>query len=59
MATPVSRDKARAILGRQPRGMLKGMAIALQLHPWHNSKADWQRLAALKALGYKVKLPLP
>jgi len=50
----MTRDKARAIVGRQRKEHLRGMARALQLHPWRNSPEDWTRLEALKALGYKV-----
>lgn len=55
----MSREQARAILGRQSKGMLRGMAKALCLHSWHNTKEDWQRLRALRALGYRVTVDIP
>jgi hypothetical protein len=35
------------------------MAKALQMQPWRNTGQDWRRLAALRALGYKVKVDIP
>ena len=55
----MTRHAARALLGRQPRWALSNMARALQLHPWHNNFADWERLRALRALGYKIKINIP
>lgn len=55
----MTRLEARKILGNQPAWALRNMARALQMMPWENSVQDWRRLAALRALGYKVSKPEP
>jgi hypothetical protein len=32
-----------------PRPMVRAMRLALQLHPWRNTAAEWSRLAATLA----------
>lgn len=55
----MTRKAARALLGNRAKWELQGMARALQLHPWRNNFADWERLRALRALGYKIRITLP
>ncbi len=55
----MNKDTARKILGNQPKYALRNMSRALQMLPWRNDAADWQRLRALKALGYRVKIDIP
>lgn len=55
----MTRAQARKVLGNQPKWALRNMARALCLHTWRNDQADWDRLRALRALGYKVTVPLP
>ncbi len=55
----MTRAQARKILGRQPKWALRNMALALQMHSWHNNRRDWTNLQALKTLGYKVTIDIP
>ncbi len=55
----MTRVQARKVLGNQPKWALRGMAQALQVHAWRNTDIEWNRLRALRALGYKVVLALP
>lgn len=55
----MTRDKARKILGNQPKWALTNCCRALQIAPWQNLPDDWRRLAALRALGYKVFTSIP
>ena len=56
----MTRMKARAIVGTHlPRWILRAQAETLQLRPWANTTDEWQRLCALKALGYKVTTMSP
>lgn len=55
----MTRLEARALLGRQPAWALRNMARALQTMTALNNRADWKRLEALRALGYKVKCRIP
>ncbi len=55
----MNRKTARAIVGNRPKWELRVMAQALQMSTWHNNANDWQRLAALRALGYKVTVTIP
>jgi len=55
----MTRAEARAIIGNQPKWALRNMARALQMLPRLNTCDDWQRLRALRALGYKVRIDLP
>ena len=43
-------EQAKKILGRQPRWAIKNMNRALSLHPWLNTAAENQRLAAAKVI---------
>lgn len=47
---PMSRDRARELVGCQPRECLKAMALALCLHSYRNTADDWQRLEAAVVL---------
>ena len=55
----MSRKEAREILGNQPKWALRNMARALQMQTFHNGPAEWKRLRALKALGYRVTTEIP
>jgi hypothetical protein len=55
----MTRQQARELLGNRAKWELQGMARALQLHPWKNTREQWRTLKALRALGYKIKTPLP
>lgn len=50
----MTRAQARHVLGNQPTWALRNMARALSLYAWHNGPCEWQKLRALRALGYKV-----
>jgi Holliday junction resolvasome RuvABC DNA-binding subunit len=50
----MTRKQAKQIIGNQPKWALKNMARALQMLSLLNTPAEWERLRALKALGYKV-----
>lgn len=54
----MSRKQARAILGNRAKWELQGMAKALQLHSWNNTAEQWRTLKALKALGFRVSIPI-
>ena len=55
----MTRAEAKRIVGSQPKWALRNMARALQLHSWNNDADEWNRLRALKALGYKVTISIP
>ncbi len=55
----MTRKQARSIVGNQPRWALQNMARALQMQTWHNTESEWRRLAALRALGYRVTATIP
>lgn len=55
----MTRKQAKQILGNQPEWALKNMARALQMLSLLNTPAEWERLRALKALGYKVTVSIP
>lgn len=55
----MNRKEARALLGNRAKWELTGMARALQVHAWRNSDLEWERLRALRALGYKIAVSLP
>jgi hypothetical protein len=55
----MTRNEASKLIGNQPKWALTAMAKALQIHSWNNTEHEWNRLRALKALGYKVRITLP
>lgn len=55
----MTRKEARRILGNQPRWALHHMARALQMLTWNNGPEEWNRLRALRALGYKIRVEIP
>jgi hypothetical protein len=55
----MTRAEARRIVGNQPKWALRNMARALQMQTFHNGPAEWRRLRALKALGYRVTVQIP
>lgn len=48
----MTRKEARAIVGRKDR-YEAGMARALCMLPWENTRDQWRRVLALAVLGYK------
>ncbi len=52
----MTRLEAREILGNQPKWALRNMARALSMLTRLNTKEDWNRLAALRVLGYRPRL---
>ena len=55
----MTRKQAKQIIGNQPKWALKNMARALQMLTYQNTPAEWERLRALKALGYRVTISIP
>lgn len=55
----MTRQEARALIGNQPKWALRNMARALQMLTRLNDQDDWNRLEALRALGYKVTVEIP
>lgn len=43
-------EQAQRICGNQSDTAINSMRIALQMHPWHNTADDWQRLEAAKVV---------
>ncbi len=54
-----ARIEAKKIIGNQPKWAIKNMVRALQMMPALNNGDDWQRLSALKTLGYRVTVTIP
>lgn len=55
----MTRKEANEILGNQPKWAMRCMCHALQTMSLTNDAEDWQRLRALRALGYKVTVEIP
>lgn len=50
----MSKAEAFAVIGRGNLAYGGAMARALAIHSWRNGPADWQRVLALRTLGYKA-----
>ena len=55
----MTKTEARKIIGNPPRWALRNMCKALQICYSLNTPEEWDRLRALKALGYRVKVEIP
>ena len=55
----MNKTEARKIIGNQPKWVLPNMCKALQLFPWENTPEEWDRLRALRVLGYRVHVSIP
>ncbi len=55
----MTKTEARKIIGNQPKWALRNMCKALQMLSALNTEAEWDRLRALKALGYRVTVEIP
>ncbi len=55
----MTRAEARKILGNQPKWALRNMCTALQMLTLLNTEEEWDRLRALRALGYRVRVNIP
>ncbi len=55
----MTKAEARKILGNQPKWALRNCCKALQMCSLMNTPEEWDRLRALKALGYRVRVNIP
>ncbi len=55
----MTKNEARKIIGNQPKWVLSNMCKALQLMSMFNTPEEWDRLRALRTLGYRVRVNIP